>query len=82
LEQKTEKIIDKTTDKVVNKVIEKVVENEKFSITDTNKSNFNIIDYKRDYSRSNIYADINYRDNFQGDRELIARAGFIYYLNR
>lgn len=60
-----------------------MVENEKFSITDTNKSNFNfnIIDYKRDYSHSNIYADINYKDNFQGDRELIARAGFIYYLD-
>lgn len=43
---------------------------------------FNIIDYKRDYSRSNIYADINYRDNFKGDRELLARAGFIYYLDK
>lgn len=45
-----------------------------------NKLNFNVIDYKRDYSRSNIYADINYRDNFRGDRELLARAGFIYYI--
>lgn len=45
-----------------------------------NKLNFNIIDYKRDYSRSNVYADINYRDNFRGDRELLARAGFIYYI--
>ncbi len=45
-----------------------------------NKLNFNIIDYKRDYSRSNIYADINYRDNFRGNKELLARAGFIYYL--
>lgn len=55
------------------------MESGKFSATD-NKLNFNIIDYKRDYSRSNIYADLNYRDNFRGDRELIARAGFIYYL--
>lgn len=45
-----------------------------------NKLNFNIIDYKRDYNRSNVYADINYRDNFKGDRELLARAGFIYYI--
>ena len=77
--QKTEEIIEKTTDKIVDKTVEKVVESGKFSATD-NKLNFNIIDYKRDYSRSNIYADINYRDNFRGDRELIARAGFIYYL--
>ena len=55
------------------------MESGKLSATD-NKLNFNVIDYKRDYSRSNIYADINYRDNFRGDRELIARAGFIYYL--
>nr|DAX97362.1 MAG TPA: hypothetical protein [Caudoviricetes sp.] len=81
LEQKTEEIIEKTTDKVVDKAIEKVVESEKLSATD-NKLNFNVIDYKRDYSRSNIYADINYRDNFKGDRELLARAGFIYYLGR
>lgn len=47
-----------------------------------NYQEFNIIDYKRDYSRSNIYADINYRDNFKGDRELLARAGFIYYLDK
>jgi hypothetical protein len=45
-----------------------------------NKLNFNIIDYKRDYSRSNIYADVSYRDNFKGDKELLARAGFIYYI--
>jgi len=45
-----------------------------------NKLNFNLIDYKRDYSRSNVYADISYRDNFKGDKELLARAGFIYYL--
>ena len=44
--------------------------------------NFNIIDYRRDYSRSNVYADINYRDNFRGDREVMARTGFIYYFNR
>ena len=45
-----------------------------------NRLNFNIIDYKRDYSRSNVYADISYRDNFKGDKELLARAGFIYYI--
>ena len=39
-----------------------------------------MIDYKRDYSRSNVYADISYRDNFKGDKELLARAVFIYYL--
>ena len=44
--------------------------------------NFNIIDYRRDYSRSNVYADINYRDNFRGDREVMARARFIYYFDR
>jgi hypothetical protein len=44
-----------------------------------NSANWNVIDYKRDYSRSNIYADVNYRDNFRGDRELSARAGFVYY---
>jgi len=57
------------------------VENKKFSATD-NRMNFNIIDYRRDYSRSNVYADINYRDNFRGDREVMARAGFIYYFDR
>ena len=82
MEQKTEEIIEKTTDKVVDKAIEKVVESGKLSATDNNKLNFNVIDYKRDYGRSNIYADINYRDNFRGDRELLARAGFIYYLDR
>ena len=45
-----------------------------------NRLNFNIIDYKRDYSRSNVYADVSYRDNFKGDKELLARAGFIYYI--
>lgn len=45
-----------------------------------NRLNFNIIDYKRDYNRSNVYADISYRDNFKGDKELLARAGFIYYI--
>nr|DAS63726.1 MAG TPA: hypothetical protein [Caudoviricetes sp.] len=77
-----EEIIEKTTDKVVDEAIQKVVESGKLSATDNNKLNFNVIDYKRDYGRSNIYADINYRDNFRGDRELLARAGFIYYLDR
>nr|DAT83333.1 MAG TPA: hypothetical protein [Caudoviricetes sp.] len=58
-----------------------MIETGKFSITDTDKNNFNIIDYKRDYNRSNMYADLAYKDNFRGDRELIARAGFIYYLD-
>ena len=80
MEQKTEDIIEKTTDKVVDKAIEKVVEGDKLSSTNKGSLDFNVIDYKRDYSRSNIYADINYRDNFKGDRELLARAGFIYYL--
>lgn len=57
-----------------------MVESGKLSATGKGSLNFNVIDYKRDYSRSNIYADINYRDNFKGDRELLARAGFIYYL--
>jgi hypothetical protein len=57
------------------------VENKKFSVVN-NRMDFNIIDYRRDYSRSNVYADINYRDNFRGDREVMARAGFIYYFNR
>ena len=77
-----EEIIEKTTDKVVDEAIQKVVESGKLSATDNNKLNFNVIDYKRDYGRSNIYADINYRDNFRGDRELLARAGFIYYFER
>lgn len=58
------------------------MESGKLSTTDNNKLNFNVIDYKRDYSRSNIYADINYRDNLRGDRELLARAGIIYYLEK
>ena len=66
---------------MVDKVVEKVVESKKFSAA-SNRMNFNIIDYRRDYSRSNVYADINYRDNFRGDREVIARAGFIYYFDR
>ena len=58
------------------------MENKKlFAITD-NRMNFNIIDYRRDYSRSNVYADISYRENFRGDREVMARAGFIYYFDR
>ena len=81
MEQKTEEIITNTADKVIDKTIEKVVESGKLSATGKGSLNFNVIDYKRDYSRSNIYADINYRDNFKGDRELLARAGFIYYLN-
>lgn len=44
--------------------------------------NFNIIDYRRDYSRKNVYADISYRDNFRRDREVMARAGFIYYFDK
>ena len=66
---------------MVDKVAEKVVESKKFSAA-SNRMNFNIIDYRRDYSRSNVYADINYRDNFKGDREVMARAGFIYYFDR
>lgn len=58
------------------------MESGKLSANDNNKLNFNVIDYKRDYSRSNIYADINYRDNFRRDRELLARAGFVYYFGR
>jgi hypothetical protein len=66
---------------LVDKVVEEVVESKKFSAA-SNRMNFNIIDYRRDYSRSNVYADINYRDNFKGDREVMARAGFIYYFDR
>jgi len=66
---------------LVDKVVEKVVESKKFSAA-SNRMNFNIIDYRRDYSRSNVYADINYRDNFKGDREVMARAGFVYYFGR
>jgi len=73
-------MVEKTEDKLIDKAIEKVMENGKISIADDKRLNFNIIDYKRDYSRSNIYADVNYRDNFRGDRELSARAGFVYYL--
>ena len=58
------------------------MESGKLSATGKGSLNFNVIDYKRDYSRSNIYADINYRDNFKDDRELLARAGFIYYFER
>ena len=82
----TEKVIDKVTDTLVDKVVEKIdkdipLENKnQNSSTKKDTVNFNIIDYKRDYSRSNIYADIVYRDNFRGDKELLARAGFIYYL--
>lgn len=73
-------MVEQAKEKTIDKVIEKVVKSGKLSTAD-NKLNFNIIDYKRDYGRSNIYADINYRDNFRGDRELLARAGFIYYLD-
>ena len=58
------------------------MENKKLSAITDNRMNFNIIDYRRDYSRSNVYADINYRDNFRGDKEVMARAGFIYYFDR
>lgn len=78
------KVIEKGTEKIVDKIMDKgiTLENQKINpnYENNNKLNFNIIDYKRDYSRSNIYADINYRDNFRGDRELLARAGFIYYI--
>ena len=33
----------------------------------------------RDYSRSNIYTDIAYRNDFKGNQEFLARAGFTYY---
>ena len=66
---------------MVDKVVENVVESKKFSAA-SNRMNFNIIDYRRDYSRSSVYADINYRNNFKGDREVMARAGFIYYFDR
>ena len=78
------KVIEKGTEKIVDKIMDKGIslENQKINSNyeNNNKLNFNIIDYKRDYSRSNVYADINYRDNFRGDRELLARAGFIYYI--
>ena len=75
----SEQKIEKIQDMIVDKVVEKVAVS-KTGITSNQSSslNFNVIDYKRDYSRSNIYADVNYRDNFRGDRELLARAGFIY----
>ncbi|RRD38780.1 hypothetical protein EII29_09655 [Leptotrichia sp. OH3620_COT-345] len=72
-------MINHTTDKIIDKTIEKVLENNKFSAASKNSLSFNVIDYRRNYGRSNIYADINYKDNFKGDRELLARAGFIYY---
>lgn len=77
----SEQKIEKIQDMIVDKVVEKVAVS-KTGITSNQSSslNFNVIDYKRDYSRSNIYADVNYRNNFRGDRELLARAGFIYYL--
>ena len=77
----SEQKIEKIQDMIVDKVVEKVAVS-KTGITSNQSSslNFNVIDYRRDYSRSNIYADVNYRDNFRGDRELLARAGFIYYL--
>ena len=77
----SEQKIEKIQDMIVDKVVEKVAVS-KTGITSNQSSslNFNVIDYKRDYSRSNIYADVNYKDNFRGDRELLARAGFIYYL--
>lgn len=78
------KVIEKGTEKIVDKIIDKgtPLESQKNNSNYENNSklNFNVIDYKRDYSRSNVYADINYRDNFRGDRELLARAGFIYYI--
>lgn len=79
----SEQKIEKIQDMIVDKVVEKVAVS-KTGITSNQSSslNFNVIDYKRDYSRSNIYADVNYRDNFRGDRELLARAGFIYYFDR
>ncbi|WP_374122830.1 hypothetical protein [Leptotrichia hongkongensis] len=58
------------------------MENKKLSAITDKRMDFNIIDYRRDYSRSNVYADINYRDNFRGAREVMARAGFIYYFDR
>ena len=79
------KVIEKVTDKVIDKVEDRIDEaiTNKSLVDHYSKGNyqeFNVIDYKRDYSRSNVYADINYRDNFKGDRELLARAGFIYYI--
>lgn len=58
------------------------MENKKLSAITDNRMNFNIIDYRHDYGRSNVYADISYRENFRGDREVMARAGFIYYFDR
>ena len=78
-EQKIEKIQDMIVDKVVEKV---AVSKTRITSNQSSSLNFNVIDYKRDYSRSNIYADVNYRDNFRGNRELLARAGFIYYFDR
>lgn len=78
-EQKIEKIQDMIVDKVVGKV---AVSKPGITSNQSRFLNFDVIDYKRDYSRSNIYADVNYRDNFRGDRELLARAGFIYYFDR
>ena len=78
-EQKIEKMQDMIVDKVVGKV---AVSRPGISSNQSSSLNFNVIDYRRDYSRSNIYADVNYRDNFRGDRELLARAGFIYYFDR
>lgn len=79
------KVIEKITDKVIDKVENKIDEaiTNKSSVDYYSRENyqeFNVIDYKRDYSRSNVYADINYKDNFKGDRELLARTGIIYYI--
>lgn len=78
-EQKIEKIQDMIVDKVMGKV---AVSKPGITSNQSRSLNFDVIDYRRDYSRSNIYADVNYRDNFRGDRELLARAGFIYYFDR
>lgn len=94
-EKVTDKVIEKVTDKIshkVDEVVEKVVE-KTTTTTDNINEKLSPFSYKamqlweqRDkqinYNRSHIYGDISYRDNFKGDRELVARAGILYYLDR
>ena len=83
------KVIEKVAEKVTEKIEEGIVkEKVPSSIEKVNSYNFTNKTFKMwqerdkriDYTRSHVYADIAYKDNFKGDREVMARAGFLYYL--
>ena len=69
-----EKSINNVTENIVDKAVDKAL-----GVAVASNGFESLGKISRDYSRSNIYTDIAYRNDFKGNQEFLARAGFTYY---